>query len=548
MSIKRNLCELDICTGDPLAEWGFPGFHDGGDDTAYAVVRNTMVYRRLMGLGLEYRDIIDTLSGFYEVYRFVKESARSRLGEGVAFPGTRVSELNRTVSDGANIIVSGGRILFDEPLFIEKSAHIDFRYCRAVFDPAFRASHAVVVRDTRDVVLKNLDLAGIPCSGIIVIRSKKVSVSECRLTGTDGCPLTVLGDSERVLIIGNTIKGFSFAGIHIQGRVTCSVIENNDVSCGTGIYNGHSGIFIGDRGKNLLEKDDFSGRETWPLYRYAVEKVSERLHGPTRNIIVSNRFAENKGSGMYSDGAMLNCYAHNRIENNGKEGVCFDFGSSGNLFTYNNVIGNGRRSGHSDADLRSNYVLEHGRMSDGTAKAKVPGISLDNALYNIVLHNVVKRNYGGGIKCVRSDSYNVIGNNVIEDNNRGKNDTFHFFGIELGAAPAEDDWGESDIYPSAGNIVCKNSIRGNHYAGIFFGDGCVQNEVRDNTIRGASPYALESVCAQENYVSRNVSDAPSVNVQETGGIRRALLRSLLRRVVSRVLKPIRYAAGPGSSK
>ena len=548
MSLKHTLCESDIFTGDPLAEYGISGFHDGEADACYAVIRTTMVYRRLRKLGIEYRDIIDTLSGVHEVYRSVKESAGYRRGRNVAFPGTRVSELNGFVSGGANITVSGGRILFDEPLFIEKSVHVDFRRCSVSFDPAFRASHAVVIRDAEDIVLKNLSLEKTPCSGIIVTRSKNVTVSGCRLTGTNGCPLTLLGDSERLLVHGNTIEGFGFAGIHIQGRVARSVIENNEVSGGTGTYNGHPGIFVGDREKNLPKADDFSPRAAWPLYRYTVEKVSERFHGPTENIIVSNRFAENKGSGIYSDGAMLNFYGFNVIENNGKEGACFDFGSTGNVFFRNDVTGNGKRAGHSDGNLKSDYVLEHGRMPDGTAKAKVPAISLDNALYNIVLGNTIGKNYGGGIKCVRSGFYNVIGDNLIEDNNRGKNDTFHFFGIELGAAPAEEDLGESDACPSAGNIVCKNRVLGNHYTGIFFGDGCVQNDVRENTIRGASPYALESVCEQENYVSRNASDAPSVNVPVKGGIRRALVRRMLRRTVAWVCKSKRQTDGPGGSK
>lgn len=534
MSLKRTLCESDILTGDPLAEYGISGFHDGEADACHAVIRTTMVYRRLRKLGIEYRDIIDTLSGVHEVYRSVKESAGYRRGRSVAFPGTRVSELNGFVSGGANITVSGGRILFDEPLFIEKSVHVDFRRCSVSFDPAFRASHSVVVRDAEDVVLKNLSLEKTPCSGIIVTRSKNVCVSGCRLTGTNGCPLTLLGDSERLLVHGNTIEGFGFAGIHLQGRVARSVIENNEVSGGTGTYNGHPGIFVGDREGNLPKPDDFSPRAAWPLYRYAVEKVSERFHGPTENIIVSNRFAENKGSGIYSDGAMLNFYAFNVIENNGKEGACFDFGSTGNVFFRNTVTGNGRRAGYSDKNLKSDYVLEHGRMPDGTAKAKVPGISLDNALYNIVLGNTIGRNYGGGIKCVRSGFYNIIGDNRLENNNRGRNDQFHFFGIELGAAPAENDKQESDICPSVGNIVFGNSIGGGHYAGIFIGEGCVQNDIIGNSIKGSSTWAIESVAVQENYFSENISEAPSVNVPETDPENRAASHKLIGRILHRL--------------
>jgi hypothetical protein len=466
MSLRNKLDKADFWSVDSLAEFGFPGFRNGREDEAYSVAGDTMAYRRLRKLGLEYQDIINTLSVYYKDYKSVKEYAWLPDEKKVVFTGVKVSDLNSKVTDGAHIVVAGERILFDEPLFIEKSVYVDFGYCRAYFDPSFGASHAVIIRDARNVILMNLELTCIPCSGIIVLRSKNVQVTGCRFTGINGCPLTVLGNSERILISGNTMEGFSFAGIHVQGRVTGSVIESNDVSRGTGIYNGHPGIFICDRARNLPKKDDFSGREVSSLYRYAVEKISERLSGPTGNVIVSNRVAENKGSGIYSDGAMFNYYAYNRLEQNGKEGACFDFGSTGNMFIDNTVVGNGSRNGHTDRDLESDYVLEYGRMIDGTAKAKVPGVSLDNALYNVLLGNIVQGNYGGGIKCVRSGFYNVICNNLIKDNNRGENDIFHFFGIELGAAPAENDWDESDICPSVGNIVIKNSIKGNHYAGI----------------------------------------------------------------------------------
>jgi len=398
---------------------------------------------------------------------------------------------------------------------------VDFRGVTTAFDPAFRSSHAVVIRDARDVVLKNLHLSGTPCSGILVLRSKDIYVSNCNLTDTNGCPVTLLGNSERLLVRGNRMKGFTYAGIHVQGAVTHSVIENNEVSGGTGTYNGHPGIFIGDRRINLPRADDFSGRKPWPLYHYAVEKVEDRLNGPMVNFIVSNVSADNKGSGIYSDGAVLNFYAYNRIKNNGKEGACLDFGSTGNVFFQNEITVNGRRAGYSDGELRNDYVLEHGRMPDGTAKAKVPGLSLDYALLNIVFHNTLRGNYGGGIKCVRSCFCSFLGKNVIVDNNRGKNDRFHFFGVELGAAPAEEERHEADIRPSVGNRVIKNTIRGNHYAGIFFGDGCVLNEAHGNRIQGTSPFALESVRKQENYVSKNISKAPSMNVAESGGARRA---------------------------
>lgn len=536
MTLNHTLCESDFYSGDPLSEYGLPGFHAGRENPVYDVVRTSQVFRRLLKLGLGYHDISDILSGLFEVYSSVNTIAETRRIESTSFRGTKVSELNRRLSDGGDLVVWEKGILFDEPLHIDGSARVDFRGVNTAFDPSFAGSHAVVVRDARNVILKKLRLDGSPCSGIIVLRSKDVCVTDCALTSTNGCPLTVLGKSERVLLYRNRIEGFGFAGIHIQGAVSRCVVEDNVVSGGTGTYNGHPGLFIGDRERNLPKKDDFSGKKPWPLYRYVSERVEERLHGPRENLIVSNTFTGNRGAGIYSDGAMLNYYAYNTVEHNGKEGACFDFGSTGNMFFRNTVTGNGNRTGHSDRDLKGDYVLDFGRMADGTARAKVPGISLDNALHNILLGNTVCGNYGGGIKCVRSGFYNVICDNLIEDNNRGENDIFHFFGIELGAAPAENDWDESDICPSVGNIVIHNDIRGNHYSGIFLGEQCVQNEVHKNKIIGASSYALESVCEQENYISRNVSNVPSVNIAKRNGKLLAIVISIRRRICRSVIR------------
>lgn len=70
-------------------------------------------------------------------------------------------------------------------------------------------------------------------------------------------------------------------------------------------------------------------------------------------------------------------------------------------------------------------------MADGSSPAKLPGISLDNTAYNTIYGNIVRDNYGSGIKAVRSAFSNTILCNQIIDNNRGASDTFHFFGIEL---------------------------------------------------------------------------------------------------------------------
>src|SRR5205085_344763 len=109
------------------------------------------------------------------------------------------------------------------------------------------------------------------------------------------------------------------------------------------------------------------------------------------------------------------------------------------------------------------FVLPMGRLPDGSSPAKTPGISIDNGLWNVVYANQIDRNEGGGVKMVRTAFFNTIALNVLTDNNVGANPRFHFFAVELGAAPADVPVADLDFAPSRGNLVIGNAIRGNHY-------------------------------------------------------------------------------------
>jgi hypothetical protein len=100
----------------------------------------------------------------------------------------------------------------------------------------------------------------------------------------------------------------------------------------------------------------------------------------------------------------------------------------------------------SDYDLQRDFTYAAGRLLDGTSPAKLPGISLDNGAYNEAVFNTIDRNFGGGIKMVRTGFHNVVGLNTIMDNNQGESKDFHFFGIELGAAPSDAPYPELDFH------------------------------------------------------------------------------------------------------
>jgi hypothetical protein len=144
-------------------------------------------------------------------------------------------------------------------------------------------------------------------------------------------------------------------------------------------------------------------------------------------------------------------------------------------------------------------------MEDGTATAKVPAISLDNAVGNVIQHNTIAGNYGSGVKMVRASFLNSIAFNSILDNNQGTNHLHHFFGVEAGAAVLDvgdpNEFQELDCSPSSSNVVHANIIKGNHYAGLFLAHGTEQNHVFDNIILDPAVWSMESV----DYPSTNVS-------------------------------------------
>ena len=68
------------------------------------------------------------------------------------------------------------------------------------------------------------------------------------------------------------------------------------------------------------------------------------------------------------------------------------------------------------SELASEYLknAKSLEMQIESAKAKLPGVSLDNTIYNILESNIISNNYGGGIKMVRTGVRNLIIENVLD--------------------------------------------------------------------------------------------------------------------------------------
>lgn len=370
--------------------------------------------------------------------------------------------------------------------------------------------YAFVGEDISNASIENIKIKGNADYGIFFAGGSNISISDCTITNMNQKSLCIVGKATGFKICNNILNENGAGSLYISGDVSDGLIEGNEISNNRGTSNWMAGMVL----TCAVSNNKLNIWETFEseLHRCAIK---ENLYGQTlcpHNIIIKNNIVkENNSSGIYSDGSYGCFVINNTIQQNDKEGICLDNGTI-NFFLKENIIEkNGCRARQTDDDLRLDYVFDAGRTDDGSAKAKLPGVSLDNTAYNILENNIVLNNYGGGIKMVRTTARCLIHENIIKDNNMGQNDIYHFFGIEIGAAVADEEVKDLDFTPSFENIICRNSITGNHYSGVFIGENCYVNDVFDNVIMESQMFAVESIGVKFNSIVNNISSAPIRN-------------------------------------
>lgn len=470
-------------------QYELPPLREGAGDEAGRLARGTQVHQRAEQLGLDaetaygaWSRAADTAAANHDTLSALLEQPLPQM----EFEGTRLSELGEMLptAGSAHITVVARTLLVDTSLTISgRDVIVDF--AGAVLEPASEPSAWVVeIRSARNVAVVNAEIAD-GANGILVEGASDVAVEGNELHGLSQNGIVVTGGSHAA-IRNNRLHGLSRSGIVLHGDVTESLIEGNEIRDLEGHSNWHAGMLITGRTPDIAaDPAEFNP------YNVIGERILDRLQNPSHNVIVGNVIRDNLSSGIYNDGGNANVILENTIEGNAKEGICLDNGATANVVAGNTVTANGNRWGQPDEVLDIDDVLEFGRAPDGTAIAKLPGISIDNALYNEVHANVVRGNFGGGIKMVRTSFFNVISNNALTDNDLGRNDRFHFFGIELGAAVQDFSTPDLDFVGSSGNIIVANGIHGSHHSGIFIAVGSVQNEIIDNDIDGVTALDIE---------------------------------------------------------
>ncbi len=220
---------------------------------------------------------------------------------------------------------------------------------------------------------------------------------------------------------------------------------------------------------------------------------------PYRTDIIDCVFKHNRKMGITTDGVAYLSVKNTVISDNDCEGITIDNGSWGCLIQNCHIFNNGWRGLQHDVELGIDFVNEMGLMDDGSSKAKLPGISLDNAAYTRVENNHIECNWGDGVKFVRAAYGGTVTNNLIENNNRGVNDKFHYFGILVGVAERQHD--DQHDFASCNNNIFSNTILGQHFAGIHLMKNVIGNVIEKNLINGAIFEPIETHAISGNLVN-----------------------------------------------
>ena len=470
---------------------------------------NLQVLQKIEKLGIDTASFETPELNWKNVYNRVSDTMQKEntFSDKISFTGSTASQLNTLIaqSTDAYITIESSTVRMDEPISMKSGIALDAAGVTFTGSTDDRVAQAVIAEDCTNFALYNLNLtAGCYEYGIYIIRSNTFTIENCTISNALYKGLVMMGENKNFTIRNNTVSYNGNGAVFLNGNISNGIIAGNDVVDNYGTRNLTAGIVM-----TSMEIDDY-----YTAYNeFKDEHLYNLLDTPHDIVIYQNNVKHNNSSGIYSDGAYQIYIVENIIYQNDKEGMCLDYGTFGAYVSNNIVKENGGRLRQSDEDLEADFVTTFGRLSDGSSPAKLPGISIDNSAYNTIVNNNVTQNYGSGVKMVRSAYRNIIMENSVSDNNKGKSDDFHFFGIEIGHESTPDEPVKGlDFTASYENIVCRNIVTGSNYAGVFLAVESYCNDVFDNTILGSEWYAIECHSNMFNSMPNNIMDQEILNL------------------------------------
>ena len=470
---------------------------------------NLQVLQKSEKLGIDTASFETPELNWKNVYNRVSDTMQKEntFSDKISFTGSTASQLNTLIaqSTDAYITIESSTVRMDEPISMKSGIALDAAGVTFTGSTDDRVAQAVIAEDCTNFALYNLNLtAGCYEYGIYIIRSNTFTIENCTISNALYKGLVMMGENKNFTIRNNTVSYNGNGAVFLNGNISNGIIAGNDVVDNYGTRNLTAGIVM-----TSMEIDDY-----YTAYNeFKDEHLYNLLDTPHDIVLYQNNVKHNNSSGIYSDGAYQIYIVENIIYQNDKEGMCLDYGTFGAYVSNNIVKENGGRLRQSDEDLEADFVTTFGRLSDGSSPAKLPGISIDNSAYNTIVNNNVTQNYGSGVKMVRSAYRNIIMENSVSDNNKGKSDDFHFFGIEIGHESTPDEPVKGlDFTASYENIVCRNIVTGSNYAGVFLAVESYCNDVFDNTILGSEWYAIECHSNMFNSMPNNIMDQEILNL------------------------------------
>jgi parallel beta-helix repeat protein len=497
-SERNDKSLIDRSPKNIMSYYKLPAFELMNSQERVEIIDPLMVVKRFNALKMTPEDVTD----FTKWKKLHEESTRAVNAltyPVIYFRGTTALELNTFLKSNQNKTVTLTNDLnVTEPIQMPSDILLD----GGGFRLHAKSARVFLMSNINSSGIQNLQVEGDFQTAIYVTNGDNLLIKKVSISNGKGRPIVVMGDTHHFYLLDSVIKDNLIGGLYLRGSVSDVMIAGNTISNNHNASNFAAGIVL-----THYAIEDINNPE-----QAAFQPIDHLFEFPHNILILNNKVADQQSSGIYLDGAVNIYILENSLLNNDKEGICLDNGTTATQFFNNTVIGNGRRIKQSDDDLKMDFVLSHGKMDDGSAKAKLPGISLDNALYNIIVENRISANYGSGVKMVRTGIRNIITHNTISDNNAGVNELFHFFGVELGSAKLDEPAVFLNAVGDYENIIASNDVRGPHYAGIFFAEDIYQNNVSENKISGASVFSIESISQRSNQVYNNVLDKPARGV------------------------------------
>jgi hypothetical protein len=274
-----------------------------------------------------------------------------------------------------------------------------------------------------------------------------------------------LSDLEGYGIILFDCSEFEVEGIRSQNLLCSAVMAVGDTRLGAirrvrarggrGFLNRDAGVLLSHCTTSVTSEDI-------PEHCHEARSIIEKTKRPRCIDMTAIDVSGYRAQGVYLEGALACRISRSVLDRSNKEGICFDWGTAHCELTLSTISGNGQRAALSAEEIRADFIGRFPLLPDGSSSAKLPGISMDNAAFNVVSRSLLIGNHGGAVKLVRACVGNRIELNVGWSNSVGSNEHMRFSRyIDAGAL---DVLGElnglplCDLGPSYENVIRRNLI------------------------------------------------------------------------------------------